>query len=296
MAKAFSVASWNIEKFGESRRKISSTVEFLAQQKADVVALYEVKSNRRIFPQLVKQMKNYQFFITEGKQSQEILVGIKKTVQAYVTQKLTFKSGQSTLRPGVLVTVIVNDIFYSLLFLHLKSNQSPKGFGLRNDMIKRAYDFRNVLTKSLQLEVKEETGTDMNVRDIPVAPLNYMFLGDLNTMGLNYYPSQQFDISSEDEIAELKRFSQYRDMRLLSKNADATWSNGTGSRFSPTDLDHVVAADHLEFKNFGGANVDVRGWPKLSREEEKDEWIREYSDHALLYFEVQKVPEYDNIT
>ena len=78
-------------------------------------------------------------------------------------------------------------------------------------------------------------------------------------------------------------------MRLLTKDEPATWSNGSQSSLRPSNLDHVVAADHLEFKGFSGAEVKVLGWPKLSTAASQDEWIENYSDHALLYFEVQKL-------
>jgi hypothetical protein len=46
---------------------------------------------------------------------------------------------------------------------------------------------------------------------------------------------------------------------------------------------------HLEFKEFNGADVTVRGWPKLPNPTAQDNWIRDFSDHGLIYFEVQKV-------
>ena len=57
----------------------------------------------------------------------------------------------------------------------------------------------------------------------------------------------------------------------------------------PSNLDHVVAAKHLKFKSFGGKPVDVRGWVDETTDKKKDAWTRKYSDHALLYFEVQKI-------
>ncbi|MBI3166426.1 MAG: hypothetical protein HYZ24_17205, partial [Chloroflexi bacterium] len=80
-----------------------------------------------------------------------------------------------------------------------------------------------------------------------------------------------------------------RNMRLLSKSAPATWSNGSKSSIPDSNLDHVVAADHLVFTQFDGSDVSVRGWAEKKTTQEKDEWIRQYSDHSLLYFEVHKV-------
>ena len=51
MAKAFSVASWNVEHFGitdarsnKPKRPVKPIIDFLARQRADIVAIYEVRS------------------------------------------------------------------------------------------------------------------------------------------------------------------------------------------------------------------------------------------------------------
>lgn len=275
MAKAFSVASWNVEHFGASnkdktpKKDIKPIIDFLAQQKPDVLAIYEVRSSI-VFRPLMEAMPNYHFHVTEGPQMQEILIGVKRNITAMVTQKIEFKSGQSTLRPGVLCTLLIDGEYYPLLFLHLKSMPDPKGFGLRDDMIKRAGDFRKVLDKA-----------DKNGK------ANYIFLGDLNTMGLDY-PFNGNDISADEEIKELKRRLKFRDMRILEKNAPHTFRKPRPSKLI-SDLDHVAAAKHLQFKTINGAEVDVRGWPELDTDAKKDAWNKKYSDHGLLFFEVQKV-------
>lgn len=133
--------------------------------------------------------------------------------------------------------------------------------------LKRARDFRKTL---------DEQSIDGRA--------NYIFLGDLNTMGLDY-PYAAHDISAEKEISELKRRVKYRDMQLLGKNAPQTFRKPTPSELI-SDLDHVVAAEHLQFRQFNGASIDVRGWPTLATESERDQWNQNFSDHALLYFEV----------
>lgn len=278
MAKAFSVASWNVEHFGaaDSRTKkpkkpIEPIIEFLADQDADVIALYEVESSV-VFRPIMEAMPKHQFYITEGPQTQEILIGIRNGMSGFVTQKLEFKSSQPALRPGVLVTLSVDGEYYPLLFLHLKSLPDPKGFGLRDYMLRLALKFRRRLDKA--------SG----------GHANYLFVGDLNTMGLDY-PYSDHDITSADEIRELKRRATHhsKKMRVLEKTTEETFFNGSSSTLPKTALDHVVAAEHLQFKSFGGRQVDVRGWPQLTEVVEQDEWIATHSDHALLYFEVQKV-------
>ena len=274
MARAFSVLSWNVEHFGAKDKKKKKFVkdpapiiDLIANRNADIVAIYEVRSDV-VFRPLIEEMPSHHFFITEGPQLQEILVGVRKTVPAFMTQKTEFKAGQSTLRPGLLLTPYVDQAFYPLLFLHVKSMPDPKGFGLRYDMTKRAFDFRKVLKKA--------TGGN---------EANYIFLGDLNTMGMDYFGKDK-DIDGGREIRELKRSAGRRNMRLLEKTQDATyWSR----KYGTSDLDHVVAAKHLEFRSFGGKQVSVTGWPDEPTDQKKAAWVKKYSDHAILYFEVQKV-------
>ena len=122
---------------------------------------------------------------------------------------------------------------------------------------------------------------------------NCLFLGDLNTMGLDY-PYQK----AIDPLTELKKWdlraAQFYDMRRLVKTHDASWSNGSGSSIPDSSLDHVYAAKHLKFTMFPRpdgtkAEVDVRGRTNQTTATAKDKWIKEYSDHSLLYLEVQKV-------
>ena len=276
MAKAFSVASWNVEHFGatdKKKKKIKKPagpiIDLLAKQNADVVAVYEVVGST-IFTEVSKKMSGYTFHITEGPQSQEILVGVRKSFTAFFTQRLEFRSGVSMLRPGALLTLTRDNVNYSLLFLHLKSLPRPRGFGLRDDQTERALKFRKTLDKAAN------------------GKANYLFLGDLNTMGLNLTFSKK-DLSGAEEIQRLKDRCKSKKMVVLGKNEAATWWPGSGSSLSPSDLDHVVAADHLKFKTFGGDPVKVVGWPQESTAAKKDTWAKKFSDHALLFFEVQKV-------
>lgn len=283
MAKAFSVASWNVEHFGainkgkdKPKKPVGPIIDFLASQNADVVAVYEVVG-KIVFNEVVTKMPSYQFHITEGPQSQEILIGVKKKFTSFFTQKTTFKSGASMLRPGALLTLVIDGKNYPLLFLHLKSLSVPKGFGLRDDMTERAIKFRKVLNRA-----------DANAGG--TGQSNFIFLGDLNTMGMNLTYSDK-DISGVEEIERLQKRLNNKNvkMNILDKSHNATYWPGTNSRYNPSDLDHVVAADHLEFKKFNGIRVDIRGWVDESTDAKKDAWTKKFSDHGLLYFEVQKV-------
>jgi endonuclease/exonuclease/phosphatase family metal-dependent hydrolase len=279
MAKAFSVLSWNVEHFGamdagrrEPRKKIGPILDLIAQQKADVIAIYEVVG-AVVCQAMVSRLPNYQFHITEGPQTQEILIGVHRNLCSFFTQRVEFRSGQTTLRPGALLSLRVGEAWYPLLFLHLKSLPQPKGFGLRDDMTERAFEFRRVLDKAAGGAGKA----------------NYIFLGDLNTMGMNLTHSGK-DVTADEEIDRLRIRAKRAGvrMKLLEKTRPATFWPGSQSSLPPGDLDHVVAADHLQFRLFGGKPVAVRGWPELATDADKDDWAKRFSDHAMLYFEVQK--------
>ena len=274
MAKAFSIASWNVEHFKGDPTRTNRVIDFLKAQNPNVIAIYEVEGSK-VITEVMEKFPKYTFQITEGRQSQEILVGFKSTFSVFITQRLEFKAGTTHMRPGLLATIMVDGKPYSILFLHLASSDSPRGFGLRDDMAIRAIKFRKALDKAVGNQA------------------NYIFLGDLNTMGLNY--PYQSDI---DPATELKRWdhraSVYYDMRRLSKTQDLTFSNGSGSSIPDSNLDHVYASKHLQFKRFNSPNekkaeVDVRGWVNKKSSAEKDRWVDRYSDHCLLYLEVQRI-------
>jgi endonuclease/exonuclease/phosphatase family metal-dependent hydrolase len=277
MPKLFSVASWNVEHFKDdpTGQRIARVVDFVKAQDPDVFGVYEVEG-ATIFDTLVTKMPNYTFQITEGVQTQEILVGVKKTVTAFITQKTEFRSGTTHMRPGQLVTVTKAGQHYALLFLHLSSGADPRGMGLRDDMLERAFDFRKVLDAS-------EGGA---------GKAKYIFLGDLNTMGLEY----PFNKDIEAAI-ELQKWDKYGtkpkiQMRRLVKTHDFSWFNGSTSSLPMSNLDHVFASTNLSFRKFVrpsdglDAHVAVRGWVDEPTVAKKDAWISKFSDHSLLFFEV----------
>ena len=271
MAKAFSVASWNVEHFRSQgvTSRVENVVSFLAEQRPDVFALYEVEG-REVFDALTTLMPDYTFHITEGQQVQQILLGVRTRITAFFTQKTEFSSGVSLLRPGALLTVKIDGVNYTLLFLHTKSGSDPRGLGLRDDMLNRALDFAATL---------ERRNRDGN-------PVNYIFLGDFNIMGMQYRYVRDRDIVATQELRKLEHGAKRRRMKVLDKDEENTWWGG--GKLAPSNLDFVVARDHIPFKRFGDAQVAVLGWPKISDPDEQLRWVRELSDHGLLFFEVQR--------
>lgn len=279
MEKAFSVASWNVEHFKSDgdqptdRERVERVVSYLKELDPDVFGIYEV-TGKEVYFEIVEKFPNYTFEITEGEEVQEILAGVRNTLSCFFTQRLEFKSSVPYMRPGLLASIKKEEVTYNLLFLHLASFPEPRGFGLRDDMLYKAVKFRHVLDKPAGGKHKS----------------NYVFFGDLNTMGMNYPYEKRIDRNFE-----LKKWDEramgYYGMRRLAKTSDITWRGEVDGQIEESNLDHVYASTNLKFKKFERNNVtaevEVRGWVDKP-ESEKDEWTRKYSDHSLLHFEIQK--------
>ena len=287
MAKVLSIASWNVEHFKNISVSDASRVQRIANfisgsdggpaSVPDIFALYEVEG-KDIFEDFMKEFPNHRFHLTEGKQSQEIFIGVHRKFQTFSTQRLEFKTGREYQRPGLLLTIRVSNVNYSLLFLHIKSGDSTEAFGLRDAALAHAYKLKKALDK------------------VSGGSANFMFLGDLNTMGIDdpVPYSKKMDLTAEEEEVRIVSWAKRRDMLVLSKErtdidgvqTEVTWFNGSSS-YTPTNLDHVVASDHLQIRSQGNGpfKVSVLGWPKLGKDK-WTQWFSQYSDHAMLYFEI----------
>lgn len=275
MARAFSLAVWNVEHFRDGDGvRVARVVDFLHDEVPmvpEVFAIFEVEG-KEVYRELMKKFPDHRFHQSEGMQLQEILVGVHKDFPSFVTQRIEFKSQNDDLRPGLLLSLVVDGETYTVLFLHVKSGDTPYALGLRFDMMERCFDLRKALDQAAQ-----GTGTS-----------HFLVVGDFNTMGGYAYPymDTQKRVTAEDEIERLATTARRRHMKLLTKDEPVTFSNDPTEPGS--DLDHVVASDHLQFKQFNGRDVTVLGWPKQPSGEQL-QWITDYSDHAVLYLEVQRI-------
>jgi len=287
MAKVFSVTSWNVEHFknisASDTARIQRVAKFIAGNDGgptsvpDVFVLYEVEG-KDIYQDFMNEFPDHRFHLTEGKQTQKIFVGVHRRLQTFSTQRLEFKTGREYQRPGLLLTIRIGGIDYSLLFLHIRSGSGTEDFGLRDAALIHAFNLKKALDKA--------SGGNAN----------FIFLGDLNTMGIDdpVPYSKLMDLTSEKEVARIAYWAKKRDMVLLNKeitsinsvDKEVTWYNGS-SDYIPTNLDHVVASEHLDIRSQENShfNVAVLGWPKLAQSE-WIYWFSQYSDHAMLYFEV----------
>lgn len=143
----------------------------------------------------------------------------------------------------------------------------PYGWGLRDHMWNKVRSLKKAMNKV-------------------VADPKYIVLGDLNTMGMNYTFGNK-DITEKEELERMEKMvkSKTYNMRLLSKDHPNTFFNGTNGTYPPANLDHVFAANSVKILQNNGSDVSVLGWPQA---QDKDLWINEFSDHAILYFEITK--------
>ena len=273
MAKLFSVLSWNVKHFKIKNKDTKGILRHIKQYNPDILAIYEV-TGKNVYDYMMDNFPNHSFFITEGRQSQEILVGTHKNLHAFTTQRTEFNRTNTYLRPGTLTTFRFNGDDYSLLFLHTKSHTVPVGFGIRDDQFKNAFDLKKKLDKAAGGHGKAK----------------FIILGDLNTMGMDYL--FQKDIDAEFELKKLERHANNREMKLLKKDFNYTWTNG---RKMFGDLDQVLASKQIKFNPMKKHEVKVTGWKEYLNSELKpkskskfNNFVKKISDHNALYFEVRK--------
>lgn len=271
MAKLFSVLSWNVKHFKLKTKDTKSILKHINKFKPDIFAIYEV-TGKHVYDFMMDNFPDHSFHITEGKQSQEILIGTHNNLHAFTTQRTEFNRTNTYLRPGTLTTVKINSKNYSLLFLHTKSYQTPVGFGTRDDQLKKALDLKKILDKKAGGKNRA----------------NFIILGDLNTMGMDYLFDK--DIQVEYELKKLAKNAANRGMRILDKNYDYTWTNGK-KMFG--NLDHVLASNHINFNEFSkNCEVNVSGWREFLDSSQPSNFqftnfVKKTSDHNALYFEVK---------
>ncbi|MEL7490507.1 MAG: endonuclease/exonuclease/phosphatase family protein [Pseudomonadota bacterium] len=274
MAKILSFLSWNVENFSNKRARVDRVVDQIANENPDVFALYEVKG-AAVFSAMVEKMPNYHFTITETANSAlpEILVGVRNSLTSFVTQRDELQSKVPTLRPGALATITKEGQNYSFLFLHLKSFDGPRDWGLRDDM------FAHV--SSLKRKIDKITPNNRKA--------NFVALGDINTMGMDPSYNDKINLDGAQELAfvDKRMGAKINGMRRLEKTHAQTWWNGKDN-WEPSSLDHVYAAEHLTFKKFGAAEVAVKGWVEETTASKKKAWIEKFSDHCLLYGELHR--------
>lgn len=269
----FSVLSWNIEHFRGGAERLAKVASHVRAHRPDVFGLLEVE-NADVLTLMQEELPGYDFALTDGPEVQEILVGWRrgKFSQTVFSQKREFNVGNTALRPGALLSVRLRQDWYNMLFLHTDSGTDAAAFGNRAEMFGKTWKLKGALDRR-----EEAAGCAGRL----------LVLGDLNTMGLMFPRAAKkfLRVDAPTEIAALGEMAEKVGMRLLPKDQPVTWKGGAGE----SNLDHVLATQTLQLRNFGTpavpAEVRVKGWPQLAGEE-LQKFLAEISDHASLYVEV----------
>ncbi len=271
MARQFSFASWNIQHFyGKPDRFDRVVDELQAVGTPDVFGIFEVRSTTTVMNEFMSRMPTHQFFITRTAKSPiDTLVGVNRNFPAFYEQRDELTAGMPSLRPGASVRITANGSDYTLLFVHLKAFDKPVAWGLRDDMVYHIRRFKNKLD--------DEAGQDAN----------FIAIGDYNAVGLDV-TYETNDMDPDREMARYARVLRVKRMSLVPKDHDLTLWSGTGDwRVKAADADHLFASNHLDIRGIDvQAGVSVHGWPTLDGDDAKRAWVKELSDHALLYGEV----------
>ncbi|MEM1100832.1 MAG: endonuclease/exonuclease/phosphatase family protein [Pseudomonadota bacterium] len=262
--------TWNVEHFNgkkgaEKAGRVARVIAEIEAHAPDVFGILEVEA-ATAFGALAEALTDYNFHLSEGTQTQEILIGWRKSLRAFVTQKGEFKENNIYLRPASLLTI------YSdggrpipVLFGHFKSSPTPEGFGLRAAMLEKVGALKKAMDKAAPSY------------GLVTAPM--VFLGDINTMGLTLTDSPD-DIPEADEIARMARRLARRNLRPLVKSHPATFFDGSMGTYGESDLDHIFADGSVEVVPTDGHEALVAGWALEPEGPARDGWIASMSDHA----------------
>lgn len=214
---SISVVSWNVEHFGGSvsadRQK--RVVKHLKSLDPDIFGILEVE-NADIRKLMEQSFPDHDFFLTDGPQLQEILIGCRRGVfdQKLFVQKREYQEGNDALRPGALLSVRQGTEWTNLLFLHTDSGADAGAFGNRFDNFRKVWNLTRALGK------KSAKGEP-----------RLLVLGDFNTMGLSFPGRKKAD----------QRVAATEELAALATHAATYWSPTYGE----SNLDHVLASNDL---------------------------------------------------
>jgi hypothetical protein len=276
------VAFWNIENFRGNWDRLETVTREVAAFRPDIFCFCEI-TDKATMRYLVRQVfDDYDFGVSDGTGRIELLVGWRRNTfdHALFTQRREFQSGNQYLRPGALLSVMILEQYYTFLFMHADSGtEYEKDYKNRQEMFENVWKLKSSL-KAIEGRFSE---------------LNFMVIGDLNTMGHNGSNGVSA-IDGASEIAKLREDAAANGMRLLDKTHDRTlaWDRSANGEYKYSNLDHMLATENMKFKTLSGSNgvrapVRVRGWVDVE-ENDQSEFIEKVSDHTPIHCEVE-VPE-----
>lgn len=265
MNSIIKVLWWNVHNL-KNADHAARVISHVKERDPDIFALGEVVGEAA-YRLVAREFPEYNFYMTFGKQAQEMLIGVRRTMQAFFSQRTEFQSGNEFLRPAALVTISIGDPPLNILFVHLKSHTDPLSLGYRDDFLNRVGRLKNTLDT------------------LSKGDSRFVVCGDFNLQGMNYL--QKRYIEPDDEFLHVQ--NELGDIGILFVEPSnlSTWSGG---KYQAT-LDYIATTTATQLNNLGDqpkqAQIRLGGWPQYPiGSPERAEFIDSVSDHASLYFEI----------
>jgi exonuclease III len=268
MESKVSVLWWNVHNLRDVDHA-ARIVSHVKEADPDVFALGEVIGDAA-YRHIAREFPQYSFYMTFGKQAQEMLVGVRRTTQVFFSQRTEFQSGNEFLRPAALITISVGDPPLNILFAHLKSFQKSLDLGYRDAFFSRIGRLKATLD------------------ELSHGAARFVICGDFNLQGMNYL--QQKLIKPEDELRHIQHVLSEESIVFATPSHGLTWSNEPDSK-KEAALDFVTASIGTRLMDLGDERaryqVRVAGWPLYPEgSEQRIDFLKNISDHASLYFEI----------
>jgi len=265
--------SWNIRHFkAPTDDRIQKVSDLITGHDPDIFGIIEFQAKDAARKLISEHFTDYDFGMTDSKMQLDFLVGWKRRIfkQVLYTQRRDFMVGNINLRPGGLLSFLEygRPNFTNILFLHTDSGKEVKDYNARQAMFEKIWSLKQAI-EALPIQNGEA---------------RLIALGDLNTMGRSQTDTLT-TVRASTEIENLANDAQNAGMRLLSKSHSKTWSNGPNTQTS--NLDHVIASNDLLFEKFSPNPIEtfeikVDGWNKIPAGNQRNDWIKNISDHCAL--------------
>jgi exonuclease III len=283
------VMFWNVRDLGQKReehdddvKRVKEIANQIKSNQVDVASIAELVQPDMMY-ELQKMLPGYVIQINSNNGGHTLATIFKQAASRsiVVRQADRFRGPQGKGRAYTSVDILDHDTDtrVSLLSMHQKAGSSPRDMSIRERTLKDV----------------AKMADNLRHHNVPL-----IIMGDMNTVG---------NSGRVDEAAEVKRMDSllydpfdaangmaYEDwsagrMLRLTKDEPATWHGvGRDQKYGDCDLDHVYVSEELYSSirdmDEHGNKVRVRGWTQLDTVEKQDDWVRDVSDHAPIYFDI----------
>jgi hypothetical protein len=275
ISRALTVIFWNVQDWGqrgddpEEKARFDRITSVIKKENPDIAVFAEAMDETLRVRMAQALPPGYAIHETTSINPRHIITIFKNAADynVSITQRDEFKGPDGSRRPFPLIQLATMAEQIAFLPVH-----SPSGAKTEN-MARREMIMQNVfkLTKEIQ-----GTGSE------------FLTLGDMNTMGGG-------SVTMAEEISDLAQEARNAGLEMISKNYPYTWHGiDADAQYADADFDHVMTTPDLAKRiypvNAQGDHVRVGGWPEAATSGARDQWVRDYSDHAYLKLKIALKP------